>query len=250
MPTSRVQTVSQQLALGVGLRDDATFETFYPGPNGIAVAMVKALAEGVAEHQVYLWGPVGIGRSHLLQAACQQASRVGRRVTYLPLGQLPRLDPALLEGLESLDLVAVDDVDAIAGQHSWERGMFDLINRLRASRTRLAVAAGSPPAAVGFSLPDLTSRLGWGPVFQLHPLTEPDRRAVLHEAAERRGLSLSADAVGFLMTRCRRDLASLLATLDSLDRASLAAQRRLTIPFIRQVLEQGQAPSGPEPTRQ
>lgn len=242
--------MSQQLALGVGLRDDATFQTFHPGPNEIAVAMVKALAEGGAEHQVYLWGPVGSGRSHLLQAACQQASRVGQRVTYLPLSELLSLEPALLEGLESLDLVAVDDVDAIAGQRPWEHGVFDLINRLRASRTRLAVTAASPPAAAGFTLPDLTSRLGWGPVFQLQLLTEPDRRAVLHEAAERRGLSLSADAVGFLMTRCRRDLASLLATLDCLDRASLAAQRRLTIPFIRQVLEQRPEPRDPEPPRQ
>jgi DnaA family protein len=241
----RALPMSQQLALGVGLRDDATFETFRPGPNEIAVAMIRSLASGGAEQQVFLWGPAGSGRSHLLQAACQHASQGGRRITYLPLSELARLDSALLEGLEALDLVAVDDVDAVAGQRPWEHGLFDLINRLRAGRTRLAVTAGSPPAAVGFSLPDLTSRLGWGPVFQLHALAEPDRRAVLEEAAERRGLSLSSDAVGFLMTRCRRDLASLLATLDRLDQASLAAQRRLTIPFIREVLEQGSVPREP-----
>jgi DnaA family protein len=236
-PERRAAQAARQLALGIRLRDDATFETYRQGPNALAVALLEGLVDGGGEPQAYLWGARGSGRTHLLQAACQRSGHHGGRATYLPLAGLRELDPAMLEGLEALDLVAIDDVDAIAGLKAWEHGLFDLINRLRSSRTRLVMAAAAAPAGAGFALPDLSSRLGWGPVFQLRPLSETDRRMVVRDAAARRGLDLSGEALEFLMTRSRRDLASLLALLDRLDEASLVAQRRLTIPFIRDVLE-------------
>lgn len=217
-----------QLPLGIALADGATFDNYLPGENAAAVASVR----GAAEAFVYLWGARGTGRTHLLQAACHAA--VGDAAAYLPLAQHRDLSPELLEGLEHTALVCLDDIDAIVGIEPWELGLFHLYNRLRESGTRLLVAADRAPAALALRLPDLTSRLGWGPVFQLHALTDTDKLAALQLRARGRGLELPDDVGHYLLRRCPRDMHSLFHVLDVLDRAALAAQRRLTIPFVRE----------------
>ncbi len=224
MPTPR------QLALDIGLRDSARFENYAVGANAAAVACLRAADEPF----VYLAGAPATGRTHLLQAACHAA---GRDAVYVPLDQHADLAPAMLEGLEHYPLVCLDDVDAVAGEADWETALFHLYNRVREAGGRLLVAAAEVPNAAGFALADLRSRLGWGPVFRLKPLADADRLGALQQRARYRGLDLPDEVGEYLLRRSPRDMASLFALLERLDRASLAAQRRLTIPFVRTLME-------------
>ncbi len=188
------------------------------------------------ERQAWLAGAAGLGKTHLLQAACHEAAAHGLRPAYLPLDAADTLRPDMLEGLEALDLVCLDGIDTVAGEDDWEAGLFGLINAARNAHTRLVFCGRRTPAHIGVRLPDLASRLAWGPVLQLAPLDDAQKRAALMARARELGLELPAAAADYLGRHFGRDLAGQLARLEELDRASLAAGRRLTVPFIKQVL--------------
>lgn len=221
-----------QLPLGIGLKDAATFDNFFSAGNEL---LLEALQQD-NDRMLYLWGPTGCGKSHLLQALCHETAANGQSPVYLPLEELRMLSPELLEGLEVQALIAVDDIQAIAGIWQWEEALFHLYNRVRDGGQRLVVSATVAPAGLGLTLPDLVSRLGWGPVFQLTLLSDTDKRAALQMRARRRGLEMGDEVADYLMRRCPRDMDSLFNLLNQLDQASLAAQRRLTIPFVRELL--------------
>jgi DnaA family protein len=209
-----------------------SLDDFIPGPNAAALAAVRAAVAG-EPGPVFLWGENGVGKSHLLQAACQAMDARGRRAALLALGSAPA--PALLEGWEVLDLIALDDVDRIAGDRDWEHALFGLFERARDLQRGLLVTARHAPAALALSLPDLRSRFGWGPVYQLRPLDDAGRLAALRARAEARGLELPEETGWFLLSRYARDMHALARMLDAFDAAALGAQRRLTIPFVRSV---------------
>ncbi|HID49852.1 MAG TPA: DnaA regulatory inactivator Hda [Chromatiales bacterium] len=221
-----------QLTLGIGLRDSATFASFLSDGNEL---VVRALQDE-AEAMVYLWGPTGSGRTHLLQALCHQAVHRGAPPAYLPLRDLVSLSPAMLEGLEQQAVIGIDDVQAVAGTPQWEEALFHLYNRVRGAGHRLVVSGDAAPHGLGLALPDLVTRLGWGPVFRLAPLDDAGKRRALQLRAQSRGMELSDEVAAYLLRRSPRDMASLFALLERLDQASLAAQRKLTIPFVRQLL--------------
>ena len=228
-----------QLPLGLALRDSARFTSYFPGRNREAVSHLRQAAEGTGERLVYLAGAAGLGKTHLLQAACHHAAGHGRAAFYLPLRDFPALSPRMLEGLEQLDLVCLDDVSAVAGSGDWEAGLFDLFNRVREGGATLLVTAEQRPDRAGFHLPDLVSRLGWGVTYVLRPLDDASVGDALQHRAVQRGLELPEETARFLMRRYPRDLASMCDLLERLDQASLAAQRRLTIPFVKAVLGAG-----------
>lgn len=225
-----------QLPLGVRLRDGATFANYWPGANRPVVDLLQRAVQLRDESCLYLWGQAGTGKTHLLQASCHLATAHGP-VAYLPLGEAAHFSPAMLEGLEQLPLVVLDDIERIAGDRVWETELFHLYNRVREAGGQLIVAASGNPAALALHLPDLRSRLAWGLVLQLHELAEDDKAAALCLQARRRGMEMPADVAAFLMRHCRRDTASLFAVLDDLDHATLAAQRKLTVPFVKSVLD-------------
>lgn len=227
----------QQLPLGIGLRDDCTLETFYSGDNQQMINHLRLIAKGNGEQFTFLWGKQGAGRTHLLQGVCNDASRFGIGAVYLPLSELRHNSPKLLEGLERLSVVCIDDIDVINGDSAWEEALFHLFNRLKALNHHLIVAAGSPPALLSIKLADLKSRLAWGVTYQIQPLDDDQLVAALQLRAKQRGLELSQEVGLFLMRRAMRAMPHLYELLDQLDRASLAAQRRLTIPFIKSVLD-------------
>ena len=229
----RMAVEHPQLPLGIGLKDAATFDNFYPAGNEL---LLQALQQG-NDTMLYIWGPAGSGKSHLLQALCHATAANGHSPVYLPLQELVSLSATLLEGLEQQALIAVDDIQTVAGLSHWEEGLFHLYNRVRDSGHRLVVSATAAPAGLALTLPDLVSRLGWGPVFQLAVLTDFDKRAALQLRAHRRGLEMGDEVAEYLLRRCPRDMDSLFNLLNRLDQASLAAQRRLTIPFVRQLLD-------------
>lgn len=225
----------QQLHLALEAVREPSLTEYLSGRNAEAVAAVSALAVGEGEPFLFLFGASGTGKTHLLQAACLAAAQQGQQAHFVPLGT-PELEPILLDDLERLDLVAVDDVQAIAGDAAWEDALFDLFNRMRERGRRLLAAASAAPDALPLELPDLRSRLQWGPRYCLHPLTEADCEQLLVESAQRRGMQLNRDQVRYIMNYHARDPASLLDLVERLDGLSLREQRQPTIPLIRQAL--------------
>ncbi len=225
-----------QLPLGVGLRDDATFANFHPGPNATLVDRLQCQLDDGGEPFLYLWGGEGVGRSHLLQAACHAASDRDRRALYLPLEELGHFPPLMLEEVERLDLVAIDDIDRVVGRKRWEEALFHAFNRLRDAGKRLVIAAEAPPRQLAVTLPDLASRLTWGMTFHVQGLGDDDRLAALQLRARVRGMQLPDEVARYILHRGPRRLDALFDALETLDRASLSAQRKLTIPFVKQAL--------------
>ena len=228
-----------QLPLGVRLRDDATFANYYPGANAAALGYVERLCEadaGWAESLIYLWGGAGVGRTHLLQAACLRFEQLGESAVYLPLAELVEHGPNMLDNLEQFELVCLDDLDAVAGLSDWEEALFHLFNRLRDSGRRLLLAASSSPRELPVKLADLQSRLTLALVFQLQSLSDEDKLRALQLRASRRGLHLSDEVGRFILTRGERSMSALFELLERLDQASLQAQRKLTIPFLKEIL--------------
>lgn len=228
----------RQLPLQLRLHERATFENFFPGPNRIAL---EALRDGT-EAVIYLCGPPTSGKSHLLQAACHAEQQQGNIAYYIPLAQMKSYGPEVLEGMEASTLVAVHGLQSVAGDEDWEQALFHLFNRCRERDTRMLFSASGVPHELGLGLADLVSRLMWGPVFQLSPLDDEQKQLFLQEYALRKGLELPQESAAFLLRQVSRELTALLALLDELDVASLAAQRRLTVPFIRTCLRQRPAP--------
>lgn len=224
-----------QLPLALRHSPDQRFETFIGAPDG-ALAQLQTLADGRSVDATYLSGPAGSGRTHLLLATCAATQAARRRAAYVALAPLAGRLVQALQAFEGMDVLALDDLDAIAGCRDDEIALFDLHNRARAAGCVLVYAAQARPESVGLVLPDLRSRLAQCTAIVLAPLDEPGRREVLRERAARRGLALDDAALDWLLRRVERDLGSLTAVLDRLDREALAAQRRLTVPFLRQVL--------------
>lgn len=221
-----------QLPLALVLADHASFATFVAGQNGTALEHVRSVAT-VGADTVWVWGAKSTGKTHLLQAACRVAGDDGRRAMYVAL---PDAVPAILADLEHVEMLALDGVDAIAGKPEWERPLFAILNAFLARTGGLLLAARAAPLQCGFALPDLASRAAGAVTYRLAPLDDAERALALQRHAAVRGLELDAAAAEFLVKRVDRDMASLTRSLDRLDRAALSAQRRLTIPFIRERL--------------
>jgi DnaA family protein len=223
----------EQLPLAVRLRDTARLESFVPGRNRQVLELIAAGAPA-SPRVLWLWGSAGTGKTHLLQGACAAAAARGGSASYV---DLPAAQPGWLEGCENLDLVCLDGLEAVAGDPAWNEAIFRLHTLLQDGPGLLYVASAAPPASVALRLPDLRSRLLAASVHQLHELDEQEQAEALRLRATRRGLELAPDAALYLVHRLPRDMHSLCEVLDRLDEASLAAQRRLTVPFLRAALE-------------
>ncbi|GAB1596489.1 DnaA regulatory inactivator Hda [Lysobacter claricitrinus] len=224
-----------QLPLALRSPPDQRLDTFVGAPDG-AIALLAASAAGTSNDWVFVSGGGGSGKTHLLLATCAQALSDAQRPAYLSLANAAgRLSDAL-HAFEGMDVVALDDLDAIAGHRDDEVALFDFHNRARAGGARVVYAATARPDALALVLPDLRSRLGQCIGVALTPLDDDGRREVLRQRAQRRGLAVDEAALEWLMRRVGRDLGSLTQLFDRLDHAALAAQRRLTVPFLREVL--------------
>ena len=225
----------RQIPLSVRLPDRAVFESFLAARNAQAVEHLQRLASGAPGGPSWLCGPPGSGKTHLLQATCAAAA-AGMRAGYVPLAEVAHLGVGVLEGLPQLECLCLDDIDRVAGEAAWERGIFALLCELEDAAGRLVFAARSPPALVGWVLADLGSRCAASAVFQLRALEEQEQHAALQLRARLRGLELPDETWHWLQRRFPRDMGTLYELLDTLDEAALAEKRRLTVPFIREVL--------------
>lgn len=231
--------LSQQLNLALSLSDEALFDNFLTAPGSVrlqVVDLLRAVVNPVGRANIFLWGAAGSGLTHLLQAACHEASRRGQRMQYLPLSELTAY-PAedVLQGLEFSDLVCLDKLEAIVGIPQWEEALFHLFNALQASGGQLLITADASPRTLGLTLADLESRLMASTIFYLPTYSDEDKVAVVRFRAAGLGLHLSDEALFFLMNRAPRSLSTLIEYLHQLDRYALQYQSKVTIPLMKKV---------------
>lgn len=227
----------KQLPLPISLSPRATFDNFIAGLNQEAVTCLRGLPNSESELQVLIWGAGNRGKTHLLQAVCHLLAEEKKKAVYIPLKELFSSDPRLLHGLEQLDMVCLDDIHIVINDQDWALELFNLINRCRESQTPLVISALQRPQELNISLPDLSSRLLWGPVFHLKQLQDTDMLLTISQRASQLGLDIPYDAANYLMQHCRRDIGVLFEIVDQLDKETIVQQRKVTLPLVRSVLE-------------
>ncbi|MHB1122332.1 MAG: DnaA regulatory inactivator Hda [Ramlibacter sp.] len=221
----------KQIALDIGLARGATLANFCAGPNEAALAHLRLWAGSPTRSPVptYLWGAGGSGKTHLLEAVAQALCEQGAACGWL--------DPSLHEPPEfdeSWAVVLMDDVERYSAVQ--QHAAFNWFVNAQTLQRGVLAAGAAPPADLRLR-EDLRTRLGWGHVFHLQVLSEPERRAVLRQAADERGIFLGDEVMDFMLTRFSRDLGSLMRLLDQLDGYALQTKRAVTIPLIRSMLE-------------
>jgi DnaA family protein len=231
-----------QLPLDIQLKPESNFDSFWAGENSAVLDALLRLADSIAvqnpiETNFYLWGSEGVGKTHLLQALCNLVGSKAVDCIYLPLPELLKYGPEVLQGLENMKLVCLDDVNCLLGIKEWQIGIFHLFNKLRDRGHCLVVSSDQSALQIPLELADLKSRFSWGLTFKLEGLSETDARDLLIDHANKRGLDMSEEVADYIVTRARRSAPELLETLERLDLASLSAKRKLTRPFVKEVLE-------------
>lgn len=228
--------MNKQLALAIKINDEASLADFNWENNGLLQQQLHNMLTLKEDRLLYLWGTKGSGKSYLLQACCQAINSTQSAI-YLPLTLLKEWGPQAIEGLEDQALVCLDDINAIAHDPAWEEALFHLYNKIKdGEKGLLIISADQPPAKSPVKLADLRSRLGWGLVIQLNELSDEEKVNTLKLHASKRGFDLP-DSVGhFLINRCSRNMHDLHQLLNRLDDASLEAHRKITIPFVKNIL--------------
>ena len=215
------------------LRKEVLFANFVSMEvNAVLLHFLRSFTTS-SERLCFLHGTAGSGKTHLLQALCQHSEHA----VYLPLQQLLPDGPATLDGLESLDLLVLDDVQVLAGHTAWEHRLFELFNAVHAGSGRLCLAADLPAAQLPLQLADLRSRLQLCVPFEVKQLDDAGKAQVLRQSAAQRGLELREEVAHYILQHSTRGMTELMAVLDQLDRLSLAEQRRLTLPFVKACME-------------
>lgn len=228
--------MNKQLALAIKLNDEATLDDFNWQNNALLQQQIRTMLNHQEDRLLYLWGAKGSGKSHVLLACCQAVNSTHSAI-YLPLALLKEWGPQSIEGLEDQALVCIDDIQEIAHDPVWEEALFHLYNRIKDQEKNLLIISGNlPPALMPIELADLRSRLGWGLVIQLNELNDDEKVKTLKLHALKRGFDLPESVGHFLLNRCSRNMHDLHELLNRLDDASLAAHRKITIPFVKNIL--------------
>jgi DnaA family protein len=227
---------SPQIPLQLEARRPDRFEDFIAGPNENVLAAVKLLLDEPGGN-LFLSGPDGSGKSHLLNALCHAARERGLAAFYIALKRLPEEAAASLEGLRILDLVCVDDLECVTGNPVWETALFSCFNEVRAAGGRLLVSSSLPLASLNFHLPDLASRLAWGVRQNLRLPDEQGKLEILQQRARTLRIDLPEDVQNYLLKHGKRDMASLLQALEQLKDAAFVSKRKITVPLAREILK-------------
>lgn len=223
-----------QLPLDIRLDDSARLDNFYLGDNVQLVQRLEDLRE--TSHELYfVWGNQDVGKSHLAQAICRDLSEREKVAVYIPLDN-PELLPEVLEGLEFADVVCLDAFESVSGDSEWHVAIFDLFNRIKLSEKSLVIFSGKPIASLKIGLADLSSRLTSMEVYKLSSLNSESQTDCIQTLGLHRGLQISDEVASFLVVRTERSVAKIAEIIERLDQQSLTHQRKITIPFVKQVL--------------
>ncbi|MCK5917783.1 MAG: DnaA regulatory inactivator Hda [Cocleimonas sp.] len=233
--------MSKQLTLNIALRDGLRFSSFYYNDkNSQLYFILKAFSEAsqqIGIQQIFLWGGTQSGKSHLLQACCYQLAEQGLHASYLPLNELSLYGTQILSGLHNSNLIVIDDIDIVLGDKNWEEALLNLINQAYSSQQRLLFSAKSNPRDIKCRLPRLSSRLIGGSSYQLKVLSSEEKPQLFRFKAQQRGFNLDDRVIDYIYKHYLQDTDSLLEILDQLDQESLRQKARVTIPFVKQVIE-------------
>lgn len=233
--------MSKQLTLNISLRDGLRFSSFYYNDkNSQTYFILKAFSEAsqqIGIQQILLSGESKSGKSHLLQACCYQLAEQGLHANYLPLKVLLPHGTKILSGLHHSNLIVIDDVDIILGNTDWEEALFNLINQARLAGQRLLLSSTKNPSDFKCYFKDLLTHLVWGSNYQLSELSQEDCPHLLQFRANQRGFTLNDKVIDYICKHYPQDMESLLDILDKLDQESLQRKSKITIPFVKQVLE-------------
>ncbi len=225
-----------QVPLQFEFQSNQTFASFFPGNNAEIIGQLQAMAGEGDEQQLFIWGEAGSGKTHLLQACCQQAKALGKDPFYLAFSKDKLPAPAMLEGLESVELMCLDEMQHVAGNRAWQEALFNFYNLHRQNNHKLVLAADCPPKFLPFELLDLKTRMAWGLTLKIQPLRDDQLIEALTHRAHFLGFDIPPSVGRFLLNHYVHDLPALWLLLEKIDRATLAAQRKLTIPFLKQIL--------------
>jgi DnaA family protein len=216
-----------------------SFSNYFFASKEVEVALVD-FSQLMGSDFIYLWGEQGSGKSHLLLAIAEKLHAQSENIIYLSLNDLLlSATPEAFNSIELQKMVLIDDLEAIVGNKDWEEALFHCFNRLRLAGNKLLISARQNPSSLAFSLPDLKSRLATGVIYQLPSLDDQQKMQALIMQAKIRGIHLPEDVAQYLLRHFSREMVELMQLLTRLDKASLSAQRRLTIPFVSQVIADG-----------
>lgn len=227
--------MSEQLPVQFELQSTQNFDAFYPGNNKEIIAHLQQLFIN-KEQQIFLWGENGSGKSHLLQAACQETNNTNKTSFFFSLDKKTLPPTSILDGLENVDLVCFDNIDQISGNSKWEQAFFNFFNLHRDNNNHLILSALCPPKYLEIQLLDLKTRMNWGLTLKLKPLTDEQLLNALIYKADVSGFEITPNVGKFLMTHYTSDLPSIWKLLNKIEQATLIAQRKLTIPFLKQIM--------------
>lgn len=230
----------RQTALHFEFQSNQTFDNFFCGDNHELVAHLQGFIASQGEQQIYLWGEPGSGKTHLLQAACQLARQQELEVFYLDLAHNALPSPQILEGLEEVELVCFDNVHVLSEFDDWQTALFGFYNRHRQNNHRLLLTADTPPKYLAYALMDLKTRMGWGLTLKIKPLRDDQLIEALRFKAHDLGFDIPANVGRFLLNHFSHDQSAMWSLLNKIDRATLIEQRRLSIPFIKRILQTDQ----------
>lgn len=235
-----LRSLSKQLLIRFGPEKNKVFDNFLVADNRNVVEHLHNLCRGdtLKDNQTYLWGKAASGKSHLLQAACSKIALQSKSSIYLPLNRIGEEANQILDGLESIDLVCIDDIDLISQTKlKLEGPLFNLINRLRGKNSCLVMAGRNNPRHLTIQLPDLHSRLLWGSVFQVTAISDIEKPKALSLHAKLNGTEIPETIITYLLNHYPRDMEYLTKVVNHISQVGFQCKRRLTIPFVKEVLE-------------
>ena len=225
----------EQLPLQFELQSNQSFSTLYPGDNQETISHLQNISNST-EQQLFLWGAPGTGKTHCLQACCKESNNQNNTAFYLSIDSQSIPDPSILEGLETFDLVCLDNIEHICNNAVWEQKFFNFFNLHRDNNKQLIISASCPPKYLDIKLPDLKTRMSWGLTLKLTSLSDEQQLNALTYKAKALGFDIPVNVGRFIMTHYARDLMSVWAILDKIEQATLIAQRKISIPFLKQIM--------------
>ncbi|MDG2089859.1 MAG: DnaA regulatory inactivator Hda [Gammaproteobacteria bacterium] len=224
--------LSSQLPFNFTLYNEFTFENIVVTDENQELLSILQSAK-LTDFFYFIWGVEGSGKSHLLQASCAQQENSA----YLPLKVFVEEGEHVLENLDQLDWLCIDDVHLVLSKPAWEEKLFSLFNACQENATRLIITSVLPPLELNFVLDDLKSRFSSGVTYQLHELNEPGKLLALKNRAELSGMPLKNEVLNYIYLRSERSMSKLFAVLEQLDKLSLAEKRKITIPFVKTIMQ-------------
>lgn len=224
-----------QLPLDIQLNDSAKFNNYFVGENGQLFDKLRTL-DSTTDSFIFVWGAQGVGKSHLAQAACHSLVSSEKIIAYFPVGDLG-VHSESLENLEHVDFVCIDGFESVAGSQKWETAFFNLFNQLRLHNHQLVIFSQLSPSQLSISLADLKSRLGSMEIYKLKAISDRQKTDFLIDYGKSRGLDIAQDVASFILTRTNREVKSIQLIVKKLDQQALTHKRRITVPFVKNILD-------------